>query len=342
MLTIIEQTELAQQEQIIERGLQTFYEVGEALAKIREGKLYRSEYGTFEDYLEQRWNISKMHAYRLMEASTIHNNLKSNQLVTLPTTESQTRPLAQLESEYQAHVWQQAVATAPNGKPTSAHVTSVVQAFRATLPQIENEDFTVETEESFFGGIDQETGEIITPTTVQPQPMQLLTSSKNDSWRTPQIYIDAAKQVMDGIDLDPATSLEANRTIKATFIFTKEDNALAHDWHGRVWLNPPYGKTNNKSNQGLFADKLLAEYRQDKVSEAILLVNLYWSYDWFAPLRSLPMCIPDNRIAFINPDTGEEGDEAKATSVFIYVGKDPDCFFNVFSQFGYCVQPFRR
>lgn len=172
----------------------------------------------------------------------------------------------------------------------------------------------------------------------QPQPMALLTSSKNDSWRTPSRYIEAARLVMGSIDLDPASSEIANETIKATSIFTKDNNGLDKNWFGNVWLNPPYGKTNNLSNQGLFAHKLVTEYNAGRVAQGILLVNLYVGYGWVAPLRELPKCEVDHRISFIDPETDEEGDEAKASSVFIYVGSNPSKFFSVFKQFGACGQ----
>jgi phage N-6-adenine-methyltransferase len=169
--------------------------------------------------------------------------------------------------------------------------------------------------------------------------MTLLTSSQNDSWRTPPRYIEAAREVLNGIDLDPASSDIANETVKAMSYFTKEDDGLAQPWiAGTVWINPPYGKTNNLSNQGLFAHKLIAEHISGNVGEGIILVNIYSGYGWFAPLRTLPMCLVDHRISFIDPATDEEGDEAKASSVFIYVGKDPRKFYQVFKQFGPCGQ----
>jgi hypothetical protein len=174
----------------------------------------------------------------------------------------------------------------------------------------------------------------------QSQAMGLLTSSQNDSWRTPARYIEAARLVMGAIDLDPASSEEANQVVKAFNYFDKELDGLDQLWYGRLYCNPPYGKSaEGKSMQGQFAAKLVAEYEAGNVEEAILLVNLYFGYEWFAPLRSRPMCLVDHRIAFAHPDTGEEGDEAKASSVFVYFGKSPAKFYRVFSEFGYCCQP---
>jgi hypothetical protein len=64
-------------------------------------------------------------------------------------------------------------------------------------------------------------------------------------WYTPREYVDAAREVLGAIDLDPATSAVAQRTIQASRFFTREDDGLQHEWHGRVWLNPPYARGGN-------------------------------------------------------------------------------------------------
>ena len=72
-------------------------------------------------------------------------------------------------------------------------------------------------------------------------------SSENSEFLTPQWLTDWSHYVLGithgvgGIDLDPASSLQANRTVRAKRIFTKADNGLFQDWHGNVFLNPPGG-----------------------------------------------------------------------------------------------------
>ena len=182
----------------------------------------------------------------------------------------------------------------------------------------------------------------------QSQSMNLLTSSDSQDWYTPLKYIEAVRETFGGvIDLDPASCAEANETVNATRFYSKEgfDNGLTQLWSGKVFCNPPYGKTNGKSNQGLFSDKLCYEYQAGRVKEAILLVNLYPGYSWFAPLRDKPRCELDHRIAFVSPNDNDDGnnkgkekEEAKASSVFIYFGIDPTKFYTVFSRFGFCGQ----
>ena len=54
-----EQHDLAGCEAVIERGLKTFREVGAALTEIRDARLYRGGYDTFEDYLSARWAMQR-------------------------------------------------------------------------------------------------------------------------------------------------------------------------------------------------------------------------------------------------------------------------------------------
>jgi len=102
-LTLVEQSELTTLETVIETGLQTFYKVGEALLKIKENKLYRSEFDTFEDYCLSKWNISKRHGDRLIQASEVIENLRpiglnSNQII---NSESKARILSKFSPEIQ-------------------------------------------------------------------------------------------------------------------------------------------------------------------------------------------------------------------------------------------------
>jgi hypothetical protein len=46
-------------------------------------------------------------------------------------------------------------------------------------------------------------------------------------WYTPERYIDLARTVMDGIDLDPATSAFAQQTVRAEAFFPAAENEMA-------------------------------------------------------------------------------------------------------------------
>lgn len=129
-LTTLENTILIELESTIERGLQAFEEVGNALAKIRDGRLYRAQHDTFEDYCRERWGMVASRARQLIGATEVVRNLESVTNVTLlPTNEAQARPLAKLTPDQQREVWPIVLETAPNGKPTAVHVENVVKDF---------------------------------------------------------------------------------------------------------------------------------------------------------------------------------------------------------------------
>ena len=77
-------------------------------------------------------------------------------------------------------------------------------------------------------------------------PAQLINQDSGDTeYYTPIEIVEAARAVMGGIDLDPASSETANKQIKAARIFTVETNGLIQEWHGRIWLNPPFSREGN-------------------------------------------------------------------------------------------------
>ena len=65
-------------------------------------------------------------------------------------------------------------------------------------------------------------------------------STYSDEWYTPSMIIEAARECMGQIDLDPASCKAAQRTVKATQYFTAKDDGLVQPWSGRVWCNPPF------------------------------------------------------------------------------------------------------
>jgi len=128
-IAIIEnRKDLERLEGIIEKNLTAFYEVGKALIQIKQREYYIDVlgYDTFEQYCRERWDMSKRHAYRLIDSCKVIDVVKSDQLVT-PSTESQCRPLSKLEPEQQVKAWEMAVETAPDGKVTARHVSKVVK-----------------------------------------------------------------------------------------------------------------------------------------------------------------------------------------------------------------------
>jgi hypothetical protein len=127
-LSTNEQQQLSELESIIETGLQTFIQVGAALATIRDSRLYRAEYPTFESYCDERWGLARRRAYQLMDAATAAQNVQ-NFTQTAPAIESHAAALAALPSpDLQREAWQEATRRAQEAgtRLTAALVKTVV------------------------------------------------------------------------------------------------------------------------------------------------------------------------------------------------------------------------
>jgi hypothetical protein len=112
-------------EHVIAEGIQTFVEVGRALLVIRDQRLYRQSYATFEGYCRERWDLSRTYAYQLVEASQVVDHVAAVSDV-VPRNEAQARPLASLPPTQQQLVWVEAVKTAPPSGITATHVKHTV------------------------------------------------------------------------------------------------------------------------------------------------------------------------------------------------------------------------
>jgi len=150
-----------------------------------------------------------------------------------------------------------------------------------------------------------------------------------EEWYTPQLYIDAARAVLGGIDLDPATSLRAQERIQAARFYTADNDGLNQEWHGQVWLNPPY----RPPLMGRFIDKLIGEIRAGRVCEAILLSHSYTSSAWYHRAQAVvrAVLLPEGRIRFESPE-GKLADPTQGQT-FFYFGPHPERFKEVFGVF---------
>jgi hypothetical protein len=117
-----------------------------------------------------------------------------------------------------------------------------------------------------------------------------------DEWYTPRVVFDA---LGCEFDLDVCSPKGGTGLVPAKRFYSIEDDALAQDWEGFVWMNPPYSKPTP------FVDKFLAH------NNGIALVPFSKS-NWFINLWN-----SDAIITPLHPNIKFERPEGKPTQLFM-------------------------
>lgn len=150
-------------------------------------------------------------------------------------------------------------------------------------------------------------------------------------WFTPPEIVEAARRVLGEIDLDPASTREANIVIKAKVFYTRHDDGLTKPWKGRVWMNPPYAHPLVEH----FVDKLAASVRAGAVPAAIALVNNATETAWFRVLSNVAsaVCFPAGRVKFWHPQK-ETAAPLQGQAVLYLGGPKTDQFADAYGAIG--------
>ena len=137
-------------------------------------------------------------------------------------------------------------------------------------------------------------------------------------------FITLVIATIDHIDLDPCSNIADNKNVLADTHYTIDDDGLSVSWHGRIFMNPPYGRA-----IGDWVHKLVTEYRKCNVLEAIALVPSRTDTAWFRKLRDYPRCFINGRMKFGNNDNS-----APFPSMAVYLGSNEQTFIQHFSKLG--------
>lgn len=163
------------------------------------------------------------------------------------------------------------------------------------------------------------------------QDPHVANNSVENEWYTPAAYVDAARDVMRVIDLDPASSEKAQETVQASTYYSMDDDGLSRVWFGNVWLNPPY----SKDLIGRFTERMRLAYEEKQIAQSITLVNNATETAWFQKIASVAsaFCFCAGRIKF-NDSSGNPANSPLQGQCFIYMGDSSERFASVFASFG--------
>lgn len=152
-----------------------------------------------------------------------------------------------------------------------------------------------------------------------------------DEWYTPGWLTALARQLLGWIDLDPASSELANRTVGAATFYDRTHDGLTLPWFGQVWLNPPF------SAIPAWLEKLTGEYARANLTAALVLLPATPDSRWWATVAVHPACFLKRRVAYEAP-AGENG-SARFSTVVVYLGTDYDGFDRTFAPHGWIYYP---
>lgn len=150
-----------------------------------------------------------------------------------------------------------------------------------------------------------------------------LMSSDDVEWYTPPEIRNAVLEALGGIvDVDPCA--DPGRTFPAATHFTEVENGLARPWLGRVYMNPPYGRTIDA-----WTTKLRDELRDGWAKEAVALLPARTDTTWWHELAPPVVCFIRGRLRFSGYESA-----APFPSAAAYFGPNPERFEEAFGPLG--------
>lgn len=124
-LSDAERAELAAIEIAIEDSLRGFEAMGARLKRIRDGRLYREDHATFEEYCRVRWGFVASRARQIVAAAEAAQSV-TNVTLPPPRSEGVARVLVPLAETDRCDVWAETVDEFGDS-PTAAQTREVAQ-----------------------------------------------------------------------------------------------------------------------------------------------------------------------------------------------------------------------
>lgn len=163
------------------------------------------------------------------------------------------------------------------------------------------------------------------------KPVHVSQNSGNDEWYTPPEFIESARAAMGSIDTDPASCEVGQRNVKAGTHYTQDDDGLAQEWRGNVWLNPPY----SKELIGKFIEATCEKSLSGEFEQACVLVNNATETGWGQSLLQIAsaVCFVSKRIRYLD-HTGTPQKTGLQGQMVCYIGQHAEEFEAQFDKHG--------
>lgn len=129
-----------------------------------------------------------------------------------------------------------------------------------------------------------------------------------NTWFTPQSII----QALGPFDMDVCTvSWRPFNTARLHIEHDKGHCSLRADWHGFVWMNPPYGKE---------IEPFIKKFKEHRSGIALVFARMgaSWMQDWIR--NGGGVYLLRKRIRFINKDNMKSSGNAGTDSCLLFLG----------------------
>lgn len=158
---------------------------------------------------------------------------------------------------------------------------------------------------------------------------QLINQDSGDyEYYTPPEILRAVRRLYGVIQLDPASSEQANKEVQAVRYYSED--GLNKEWIGDVWMNHPFSRKNNP----LWINKAVEEYSSRRARKLTCITYAATSELWFRPLTQFPQCYLSPRTDYYLPDGTKKKGVTKG-SVITYMGNNETLFRDTFREFGW-------
>lgn len=307
---------------LMRRTAQDIVEIGLKLAEVKA----RLGHGFFYAWLHAEFEWSESAALKFMQVAERFKSVNFTDLqvapaalylLAAPSAPESAREEALLraeEGEPITHRVAREIVAAHRAMPTPDRRTSVDLALRHPPTALVREAREIALATQAVASASVET----------PHRMGVHFSSRSVEHCTPRSIIVPTLACLGEIDLDPCGEGGEPPNIPAQAHYTIPDDGLAHPWHGRIYMNPPYGR-----EIGNWVEKLSSEYEAGRVTAAIALLPSRTDTQWWKRLREYPVCFIQGRLTFVGSQ-----DPAPFPSAVVYLGQDIARFCRAFADLG--------